>query len=69
VAPALKDVTQKDVEMYSCRSLPIATVAKQQHNEMLQRLQRPWWRRKGEDDEEVDDEERERMEEELGLLL
>ena len=68
VAPPLKDVTQKDVEMYSSRSLPVATKAKQQHNAMLQRLQQPWWRQEWQDDE-LDEEEKDKIESEIQLLL
>ncbi|XP_070175320.1 IQ calmodulin-binding motif-containing protein 1-like [Littorina saxatilis] len=71
LAPPLKDVTEKDVEMYSSRSLPVATKAKQQHTAVLTRLQRPWWRQKWQEDDEpeMDEDERERMESELQLLL
>ncbi|KAK7495678.1 hypothetical protein BaRGS_00013125 [Batillaria attramentaria] len=69
LAPPLKDVTQKDVEMYSSRSLPVATKAKAQHNATLQRLQRPWWRQQWEEDEEIDELERENYIAEMNLLL
>lgn len=69
LAPPLKDITQKDVEMYSSRSLPVATKAKSQHNVTLQRLQRPWWRQQWEEDDEVDEAERENYIAEMNLLL
>ncbi|XP_076456279.1 IQ calmodulin-binding motif-containing protein 1-like [Babylonia areolata] len=55
LAPALKDVTQKDVDMYSSRSLPVATKAKAQHSATLNHLQRPWWRRRQWEREDRDD--------------
>ena len=69
VAPPLKEVTQKDVEMYSSRSLAVATKAKEQHIAMLKRLQQPWWRQKWQEDDELDEEEMEKLESELQLLL
>ena len=45
VAPGLDAVTQKDVEMYSSRSVPVATKARVNHMEMLRTLQLPWWKK------------------------
>ncbi|CAL1544110.1 unnamed protein product [Lymnaea stagnalis] len=67
LAPNLQEVTQKDVDMYSSRSLPIATVAKQQHNQTLLRLQQPWWKVLGMDDLEPNEEEKERIRAEVHL--
>ena len=61
MAPNLKDVTQVDVDMYSSRSLPIASVAKQHHNQMMKKLQLPWWKTLAWEDDEVDEDERERV--------
>ena len=69
MAPPLNSITQKDVEMFSSRSLPIATKAKQQHNETLAKLQRPWWKQKWDEDGEIDENEREQLEAELNLNL
>ena len=67
----LASLTDKDVEMYSSRSLPVATKAKQQHAAMVTRLQRPWWRTKWQEGEEegMDDDEKERLESELMMML
>lgn len=67
VAPGLKDLSQKDVEMYSSRSLPIAMAAKMEHNKAMKKLQLPWWKTLGMDDEEVDEDEKERVEAEVRL--
>ncbi|XP_012941551.1 IQ calmodulin-binding motif-containing protein 1 [Aplysia californica] len=62
LAPSLGDITAADVDMYSSRSLPVATAAKQQHKLMMRRLQQPWWKTLGwEEEEEVDEDERERV--------
>ncbi|KAL8570993.1 hypothetical protein ACOMHN_037853 [Nucella lapillus] len=71
LAPPLQSVTQKDVEMYSSRSLPVATKARTQHSAALQQLQRPWWRRRWDQEDafaEVD-EEREEFEADFMLLM
>ncbi|XP_025084498.1 IQ calmodulin-binding motif-containing protein 1-like [Pomacea canaliculata] len=69
LAPPLKDVTQKDVEMFSSRSLPVATKAKAQHNVSLQRLQRPWWRQLWDEEEEMDDALQEQLEAEMNFFF
>lgn len=69
MAPPLKDVTQKDVEMFSSRSLPVATKAKAQHNVSLQRLQRPWWRQLLDEEEEMDDALQEQLEAEMNFFF
>uniref|UniRef100_A0A2C9KEL5 IQ calmodulin-binding motif-containing protein 1 n=1 Tax=Biomphalaria glabrata TaxID=6526 RepID=A0A2C9KEL5_BIOGL len=67
LAPRLQDVTQKDIDMYSSRSLPVATVAKQQHNETLRRLQQPWWKVLGMEEVEVNEDENDRIKAEIFL--
>ncbi|KAH9509779.1 IQ calmodulin-binding motif-containing protein 1 [Bulinus truncatus] len=67
LAPSLQAVTQKDIDMYSSRSLPVATVAKQQHNETLKRLQQPWWKVLGMDELEINDDDKDRIKAELFL--
>lgn len=69
LAPPLTNVTEKDAEMYSSRSLAVATKAKLQHNETLRRLQQPWWRQKWEETYEMDEDDREKMEAELDLVM
>ncbi|RUS91233.1 hypothetical protein EGW08_001039, partial [Elysia chlorotica] len=49
LAPPLKGVTEKDVAMYSSRSLPVAVAAKERHARVLRAKQLPWWRVLGED--------------------
>ncbi|XP_050407309.2 IQ calmodulin-binding motif-containing protein 1 [Patella vulgata] len=65
LAPKLKDVTDKDVEMYTSRSVPVATKARLNHVETLRRLQKPWWKRLGEEDEDQFREEYQEMDEYL----
>uniref|UniRef100_A0A0B6ZDD5 IQ calmodulin-binding motif-containing protein 1 n=2 Tax=Arion vulgaris TaxID=1028688 RepID=A0A0B6ZDD5_9EUPU len=67
LAPSLKEITEDDVQMYSSRSLPVATAAKHQHNQMMKKLQQPWWKSLGMDDLEVDEDEKERVEAEILL--
>ena len=71
VCPPLADVTEKDVAMYSSRSLPVATAAKERHAKTLRKKQLPWWKILGEewegDDVEDFQEEKERLEAELLL--
>ncbi|KAH3699932.1 IQ calmodulin-binding motif-containing protein 1-like [Dreissena polymorpha] len=59
LAPPLDKVTQKDVEMYSTRSVPVATKARVNHMETLRNLQLPWWKKLGDEfqDSEVQEEE------------
>ncbi|XP_046355575.2 IQ calmodulin-binding motif-containing protein 1-like [Haliotis rufescens] len=55
LAPPLKSVTQKDVHMYTSRSVPVGAKARSNHVETMKRLQLPWWKRLGEEDEEAAD--------------
>ncbi|KAK3106409.1 hypothetical protein FSP39_019392 [Pinctada imbricata] len=45
LAPSLQSATEKDVEMYSSHSLPIATKARTDHIETLKLLRQPWWKK------------------------
>ncbi|XP_069080376.1 IQ calmodulin-binding motif-containing protein 1 isoform X2 [Pleurodeles waltl] len=57
-APGLKESTEKDLDIYTSRSIPVATKAKQCHNLMLKYTRWPWWKKLGDefmDDEAVDD--------------
>ncbi|KAK3787699.1 hypothetical protein RRG08_031928 [Elysia crispata] len=69
LAPPLKDVTEKDVAMYSSRSLPVAVAAKDRHLKMLRTKQLPWWKILGEEEGDAEDfqEEKERLEAEMLL--
>ncbi|XP_069838563.1 IQ calmodulin-binding motif-containing protein 1 [Dendropsophus ebraccatus] len=44
-APSLKDATEKDVDYFTSRSVPIALKAKQSHSTMLKRSRWPWWKK------------------------
>lgn len=59
LAPDLSKATQKDVDMYSSRSVPVATKARVNHMETLRNLQLPWWKKLGDEfqDSEVQEEE------------
>ncbi|XP_032880785.1 IQ calmodulin-binding motif-containing protein 1 [Amblyraja radiata] len=46
-APSLKEATEKDVELFNCRSAPVAARAKQCHGAMLQSVRGPWWKKLG----------------------
>ncbi|ESP03049.1 hypothetical protein LOTGIDRAFT_185823 [Lottia gigantea] len=51
LAPKLKDITEKDAEMYTSRSVPIATKARVNHLETLRKIKLPWWKRLDEEDD------------------
>lgn len=61
MAPSLKDVTEKDVEMYSSFSLPVATKAKANHRHEMDKLTQPWWKRLGDEFHEPVFEEEEKL--------
>lgn len=52
VAPGLENISQKDVDMYSSRSVPVATKARVNHMETLRNLQLPWWKKLGDEFQE-----------------
>ncbi|XP_029461066.1 IQ calmodulin-binding motif-containing protein 1 [Rhinatrema bivittatum] len=54
-APNLKEVTEKHLEVFTSRSVPVAAKAKQCHNTMLKYTRWPWWKKLGEEfmDDEV----------------
>ncbi|XP_068102309.1 IQ calmodulin-binding motif-containing protein 1 [Hyperolius riggenbachi] len=43
--PSLKEAAEKDVELFTCRSVPVALKAKQSHSTMLKRSRWPWWKK------------------------
>ncbi|XP_078259408.1 IQ calmodulin-binding motif-containing protein 1 [Rhinoraja longicauda] len=53
-APSLKEATGKDVELFSCRSAPVAARAKQCHGAMLQFTRGPWWKKLGDEMQDPD---------------
>lgn len=42
-APKLQKITEKDLELYSSISLPVAMRAKEKHKEQLRKRCAPWW--------------------------
>ncbi|GCB61227.1 hypothetical protein scyTo_0012875 [Scyliorhinus torazame] len=48
-APSLKEATEQDTVMFSSRSVPVATRARQSHNTMLQFTRGPWWKKLGDE--------------------
>ncbi|KAM4698182.1 IQ calmodulin-binding motif-containing protein 1-like [Rhinophrynus dorsalis] len=54
-APSLADVTEKEVDTFTSRSVPIALKAKQCHSTMLKRSRWPWWKKLGDEFSEEDE--------------
>ncbi|XP_053553202.1 IQ calmodulin-binding motif-containing protein 1, partial [Bombina bombina] len=54
-APSLTKVTEKDLEMFNSRSVPIALKAKESHSTMLKRSRWPWWKKLSDEFIEEDD--------------
>ncbi|NXV25828.1 IQCB1 protein, partial [Rissa tridactyla] len=52
-APGLAEITEKDLDVFMSRSVPVATKARQSHNTMLKYTRCPWWKKLG--DEFVED--------------
>ncbi|NXY48949.1 IQCB1 protein, partial [Ceuthmochares aereus] len=52
-APGLAETTEKDLDVFMSRSVPVATKARQSHNTMLKYTSWPWWKKLG--DEFVED--------------
>ncbi|KFQ53315.1 IQ calmodulin-binding motif-containing protein 1, partial [Pelecanus crispus] len=52
-APGLAETTEKDLDVFMSRSVPVATKARQSHNTMLKYTRWPWWKKLG--DEFVED--------------
>ncbi|XP_072117056.1 IQ calmodulin-binding motif-containing protein 1-like [Mobula birostris] len=48
-APRLEEATEKDIELFNCRSAPVAARARQSHNAMLQFTRGPWWKKLGDE--------------------
>ncbi|XP_062463096.1 IQ calmodulin-binding motif-containing protein 1 isoform X2 [Pezoporus occidentalis] len=68
-APGLAETTEKDLDVFMSRSVPVATKARQSHNTMLKYTRWPWWKKLGdefmEDDVIPDDD----LSAELGTLF
>ncbi|KAM4626739.1 IQ calmodulin-binding motif-containing protein 1 [Discoglossus pictus] len=54
-APSLTKATQKDIDMFTSRSVPVALKAKQAHSTMLKRSRWPWWKKLSDEFIEEDD--------------
>ncbi|NWS62673.1 IQCB1 protein, partial [Chunga burmeisteri] len=52
-APGFAEITEKDLDVFMSRSVPVATKARQSHNTMLKYTHWPWWKKLG--DEFVED--------------
>ncbi|XP_008166030.2 IQ calmodulin-binding motif-containing protein 1 isoform X2 [Chrysemys picta bellii] len=52
-APSLMEATEKDLDVFMSRSVPVACKARQSHNTMLKYTRWPWWKKLG--DEFMDD--------------
>ncbi|KAM9123607.1 IQ calmodulin-binding motif-containing protein 1 isoform 3-T7 [Pangshura tecta] len=52
-APSLMEATEKDLDVFLSRSVPVACKARQSHNTMLKYTRWPWWKKLG--DEFMDD--------------
>ncbi|NWU96977.1 IQCB1 protein, partial [Upupa epops] len=49
-APGLAETTEKDLDVFMSRSVPVATKARQSHNTMLKYTHWPWWKKLEEDE-------------------
>lgn len=48
-APGLAETTEKDLDVFKSRSVPVATKARQSHNTMLKYTRWPWWKKLGDE--------------------
>ncbi|XP_013413711.1 IQ calmodulin-binding motif-containing protein 1 [Lingula anatina] len=53
-ATSLKDVTEKDIDVFSSKSVPIATKARLNHQHELRLLRQPWYRKLGDEFKETE---------------
>ncbi|XP_063790110.1 IQ calmodulin-binding motif-containing protein 1 [Pseudophryne corroboree] len=54
-APSLRDATEKDIDLFTSRSVPVSHKAKQCHSTMLKRSRWPWWKKLSDEFVEEDD--------------
>ncbi|CAN2389097.1 IQ motif containing B1 [Pristimantis euphronides] len=54
-ASSLRDATEKEVDFFTSRSVPVALKAKQCHSTMLKRSRWPWWKKLSDEFVEEDD--------------
>uniref|UniRef100_A0A674IVZ4 IQ motif containing B1 n=1 Tax=Terrapene triunguis TaxID=2587831 RepID=A0A674IVZ4_9SAUR len=48
-APSLMEATEKDLDVFMSRSVPVACKARQSHNTMLKYTRWPWWKKLGDE--------------------
>ncbi|NWH59624.1 IQCB1 protein, partial [Geococcyx californianus] len=48
-APGLAETTEKDLDVFMSRSVPVAIKARQSHNDMLKSSSWPWWKKLGDE--------------------
>ncbi|NXN40269.1 IQCB1 protein, partial [Rhinoptilus africanus] len=68
-APGLAEITEKDLNVFMSRSIPVATKARQSHNTMLKYTHCPWWKKLGEEFVEDDVIPDDALNAELGTLF
>ncbi|NXT88621.1 IQCB1 protein, partial [Anhinga rufa] len=68
-APGLAETTEKDIDVFMSRSIPVATKARQSHNTMLKYTRWPWWKKLGDEFEEDDVIPDDALNAELGTLF
>ncbi|KAK2525884.1 Iqcb1 [Columba guinea] len=68
-APGLAEATEKDLDVFLSRSIPVATKARQSHNTMLKYTRWPWWKKLGAEFEEDDVIPDDALHAELGTLF
>ncbi|NWR69212.1 IQCB1 protein, partial [Centropus unirufus] len=68
-APGLAETTEKDLDVFMSRSVPVATKARQSHNTMLKYVSWPWWKKLGDEFREDDTIPDDFLNAELGALF
>ncbi|XP_071602790.1 IQ calmodulin-binding motif-containing protein 1 isoform X3 [Heliangelus exortis] len=68
-APRLEETTEKDLDVFMSRSVPVAIKARQSHNTMLKYTRWPWWKKLGEEFVEDDVIPDDALNAELGTLF
>ncbi|XP_005244310.2 IQ calmodulin-binding motif-containing protein 1 isoform X1 [Falco peregrinus] len=68
-APRLAETTEKDLDVFMSRSVPVATKARQSHNTMLKYTHCPWWKKLGDEFTEDDVIPDDALNAELGTLF
>ncbi|XP_010153709.1 PREDICTED: IQ calmodulin-binding motif-containing protein 1 [Eurypyga helias] len=68
-APGLAETTEKVLDVFMSRSIPVATKARQSHNTMLKYTRCPWWKKLGDEFMEDDIIPDDALSAELGTLF